>query len=92
MEPQEILNKILAAHRIDGIHDAVQEVLLDYVDDDWEGEYESEYEWYIDHNNKEAEEDVVNSILRSFESTNGPMGVDTYCWVSNQLMECWELL
>lgn len=39
------------------------EELLEWVDPDWEDEYESEYDWYIDHNNGEAQDVVIESII-----------------------------
>jgi hypothetical protein len=33
-----------------------------WVDDDWEDEYESEYDWYVDHNNGEAEDVIIDLI------------------------------
>jgi len=41
------------------------EEITNWVDSDWEedGEYESEYDWYIDHNNDEAQDVVISSII-----------------------------
>ena len=42
----------------------VDEAMLDFIDDDWEqdGEYESKYDWYVDHGNKEAESQVRTEL------------------------------
>jgi hypothetical protein len=37
--------------------------ILQWVEDDWEDDYESEYEWYIDHNNEEAQDVVISELI-----------------------------
>lgn len=39
------------------------EELLEWVDPHWEDEYESEYDWYMDHNNGEAQDVVIEHII-----------------------------
>lgn len=46
----------------------LDEEILNWVDSDWEEEYESEYDWYIDHNNGEAEEVTLSLLCREVES------------------------
>jgi hypothetical protein len=41
--------------------------VLEWVDSDWEDEYESEYDWYMDHNNGEAQDSVVNQIINWYK-------------------------
>ena len=36
-----------------------------WIEDDWEDEYESKYDWYIDYNNNEAEDAVAHEILNT---------------------------
>ena len=53
----------------------VDEAMLDFIDDDWneDGEYESKYDWYVDHGNKEAESqvrtEIEQEILAKFGTT-----------------------
>lgn len=42
-----------------------------WVDDDWEEEYDSEYDWYINYGNGEAEGVVVDDITNWYESEYG---------------------
>jgi hypothetical protein len=44
------------------------EELLEWVDADWSDDYDSEYDWYIDHNNGEAEAEVIRSIIMFIKS------------------------
>lgn len=41
--------------------------ILEWVDDDWEDNYESEYDWYIDHNNGEAQDVVIGQLIDWFK-------------------------
>lgn len=43
------------------------EEVLDWVDSDWEDEYDSEYDWYIDHNNGEAQDSVITQIINWYQ-------------------------
>ena len=45
--------------------------ILEWVDPDWEedGNYDSEYDWYIDHNNGEAQDVVIGEIIGWYKST-----------------------
>ncbi len=39
------------------------EEILNWVEEDWVDDYDSEYDWYIDHNNGEAQDVVVSDII-----------------------------
>lgn len=39
------------------------EEILNWVEEDWADDYDSEYDWYIDHNNGEAQDVVVSDII-----------------------------
>ena len=45
--------------------------ILEWVDPDWEedGNYDSEYDWYIDHNNGEAQDVVIGEMISWYKST-----------------------
>lgn len=43
------------------------EEILEWVDSDWEDDYESEYDWYVDHNNGEAQDSVINQIINWYK-------------------------
>jgi hypothetical protein len=34
-----------------------------WVEDGWEDDYESEYDWYIDHSNEEAQDVVISELI-----------------------------
>ena len=43
--------------------------IMEWVDPDWEEDYESEYDWYIDHNNGEAQDVVIGEMISWYKST-----------------------
>lgn len=45
--------------------------ILEWIDDDWSDDYESEYDYYIDHNNREAEDVIINEMWKHLCSDLG---------------------
>ena len=43
--------------------------IMEWVDPDWEEDYESEYDWYIDHNNGEAQDVVIGEMISWYKNT-----------------------
>lgn len=43
--------------------------IMEWVDPDWEEDYDSEYDWYIDHNNGEAQDVVIGEMISWYKST-----------------------
>ena len=43
--------------------------IMEWVDPDWEEDYDSEYDWYIDHNNGEAQDVVIGEMIDWYKRT-----------------------
>lgn len=45
--------------------------IMEWIDSDWEedGDYESEYDWYMDHNNGEAQDVVIGEMINWYKRT-----------------------
>ena len=43
--------------------------IMEWIDPDWEEDYDSEYDWYIDHNNGEAQDVVIGEMISWYKST-----------------------
>ena len=53
--------------------------IMEWVEPDWEDDYECEYDWYIDHNNDEAQDVVISSIISWYKNTyNKDISDDDY--------------
>ena len=53
--------------------------VLEWVDSDWEDEYESEYDWYVDHNNGEAQDSVITQIINWYKKEfNKTLSIDEH--------------
>lgn len=71
----------------------LDEEILEWVDDDWRDEYESEYEWYIDHNNGEAQESVINQIINWYKrESNVHLNDDEYSKLFNSIKDKYNLI
>jgi hypothetical protein len=46
------------------ITEMLDEEIINWVDEDWQEDYESEYDWYVDHNNNEAEDAIIEVIRK----------------------------
>lgn len=63
---EEIENYLIIVSEMyseDEILEMVDNRISEYVDFDWEEEYESEYDWYCEYGNGEAELDIVEMIV-----------------------------
>jgi hypothetical protein len=61
--------------------------IINWIEEDWSENYESEYEWYIDHNNKEAEDKILESLKNEIEIFCGgliPENIDVYGLIKNK--------
>ena len=45
--------------------------VLEWVDDDWADEYDSEYDWYIDHNRGEAQDVIIDQLVDWYDKEFG---------------------
>jgi hypothetical protein len=53
--------------------------ILEWVDSDWQDDYESEYDWYVDHNNGEAQDSVINQIINWYKKEfNKTLNIDEH--------------
>ncbi len=94
MQVAEIVKRILDENDESVVLEMVDDQRHEYIDDDWDasGDYDDEYEWYIDHCNNEAEDDILNGILRQFETKHGlSINLDDYSSIFEQLKEAWSL-
>lgn len=57
------MSKIKEEYSEEKVAEMFDEELLEWTDPDWEEDYESEYDWYIDHNNGEAQDVVIEHVI-----------------------------
>ncbi len=68
------------------------EELLEWVDPDWEEEYESEYDWYMDHNNGEAQDVVIEQIINWYKGEfNKKLSIDEYSELFDEIKDHYNL-
>ena len=61
------IGKIKEEFDEDKVVQMFDEEVLEWVDSDWEDDYESEYDWYVDHNNGEAQDSVITQIINWYK-------------------------
>jgi len=57
------MTKIKEHFNEDKVTERLDDEILNWVDSDWEDECESEYDWYGDYGNHEAEDVVINDMI-----------------------------
>jgi hypothetical protein len=55
------------------------EEILNWIEEDWADDYDSEYEWYIDHNNGEAQDVIISDIINWYKKEfSKELSIDDY--------------
>jgi hypothetical protein len=75
------ITRIKEKYSEDEVASKYDDELLNWVDSDWEndGDYESEYDWYIDYNNGEAQDVVIDEMINWYKKTyNKDISDDDY--------------
>ena len=77
---EELLNYLKTNFDEQRVAKMLDEEIVNWVDDDWEEDYESEHDWYVDHNNNEAEDEIVNQIIKEAKNAlpNLPTEIDVF--------------
>jgi len=64
----DISNIIIQEYDKEKIEQLFDEEIINWVDSDWNEDYDSEYDWYMDHGNGEAEDVVLDSLLSWYQN------------------------
>jgi hypothetical protein len=62
------MSRIKEKYSEDEVAEMFDNEILEWVDPNWEDEYESEYDWYMDHNNGEAQDVIIEQIINWYRS------------------------
>ena len=65
------ITRVKEEYSDDEVASRYDDEMMNWVDSDWEedGDYDSEYDWYIDHNNGEAQDVVIGEIIDWYKRT-----------------------
>lgn len=86
------MSKIKEEFSEDRVMEMYDEEILEWVDPDWEDDYESAYDWYIDHNNGEAQDVVIGSMINWFKGEyNKEVGDNEYTELFYEIKEEYNL-
>jgi hypothetical protein len=92
MTNEDIAKDILKNNDEDSVLDAVSESIYDYIDSDWEDEYEDIHEAYGETGRGEAESQILHQIIEGWQKeTDTNLSIDNFCEVFDILKEEWCL-
>lgn len=92
MTVDEITKDILNTVDETTIHERVSEAIHDYIDDGWEDEYDDIHEAYQETGRGEADSQVLNEVLSTWQNDNGvELSLDDFCDVFERLADEWCL-
>lgn len=92
MTPEAIAKQILEYNSEDSVQGQVDELIPEYLDDDWESEFDSAYEAYQEQGRGEAENAVLHTIINSFLQDNmHTVTTDGFVEIHEILKDEWSL-
>lgn len=86
------ISKIKDKYSDDDVISRFDEEILEWVDSDWENEYDSEYDWYIDHNNGEAQDVVITELISWYKKEFGKISSDNSSDLFDKIKEEYDCL
>lgn len=67
--------------------------VLEWIDSDWEDEYESEYDWYVDHNNGEAQDVIIQELINWYKTEyKAKLDIDQYSELHSLIKDEYDCL
>ena len=82
----EIVKEVLGSIDEDSVHEMVAELMPEFLDEDWEDEYDSEEEAYLETGRGEAEDQVLQTIISPI-TDKYKCSLDQYCDVLDEVSQ-----
>jgi len=89
------MSKIKEHFSEDEVISSFDDEVLNWVDDDWnnDGEYDGEYDWYVDHNNGEAQDVIITNIINWFKKEfNMSLNIEEYSELHDAIKQEYDCL
>ena len=86
------ITKIKEKYNEDSLTSRFDEEVLEWVDSDWKDDYDSEYDWYMDHNNGEAQDVVIDDMIDWYQSEHGNISVEEQIELKKKIQDEYECL
>lgn len=88
-----VMSKIREKFPEDTIIDLYDNEILEWVDEDWSDEYDSEYDWYVDHGRGEAQDVIINDIITWAKNECGlRLDTDQHCELFDGIKQEYDCL
>ena len=97
MDIEEIIQKIKSNFSERDLASKLDDEILNWIDSDWQedGDYNSEYDWYLDYGRGEAENEIVKEMIEWWKDKyNNGKEPDTeeYCKIYDRIVQEYEFL
>lgn len=66
--------------------------VLEWVDPDWSDNYDSEYDWYMDHNNGEAQDVIIDQLIDWYMKEHGKIPVGEQIKLRDRIKDEYDVL
>jgi hypothetical protein len=86
------MTKIKEKYADEKVAEMFDEEILEWVDENWQDNYESEYDWYMDHNNGEAQDVIIEQIIDWYKKEyNKELSIDEYSELFDEIIDHYSL-
>jgi hypothetical protein len=87
------MSKIKEKYTEEEVAEMFDNEISEWVDPNWEDEYESEYDWYVDHNNYEVQDVVIENIINWYKKEyKKDLSTDEYLELYDEIKSHYDLL
>lgn len=86
-----VLTKIKEEFSEDKVSKMLDEEILEWVDSDWQDDFDSEYEWYVEYNNKEAEDVIIDQIISWYEKNYEKLNTENRITIEEEMSKIYSL-
>lgn len=92
MTIKQITAAISSKYPKDQIYSLIDELIPEYLDDNWKDEFNNIFEAYLETGRGEAESDILHSVIREhLAETNSELSTDDFCKLFDSLKELWQI-
>jgi hypothetical protein len=86
------MTKIKEKYADEKVAEMFDEEIIEWVDENWQDNYESEYDWYMDHNNGEAQDVIIEQIIDWYKKEyNKELSIDEYSELFDEIKSHYSL-
>jgi hypothetical protein len=86
------INKIKNKFKQEDVKRLFSDELLEWIDPDWSDKYDSEHDWYNDHNNGEIQDIIIEQIINWYVKEYGKISVNDEIKLKDRIKKEYDIL